>query len=104
MKKIIFVCLGNICRSPTAEGVFRKMIKDEGLEQEVEISSAGTAGYHIGSLPDPRSREHASKRGYDLSSRAKQFDPGSDFSENDLILVMDDSNLRNILALDKGRT
>lgn len=95
--KLLFVCLGNICRSPAAEGVMKK--HSEGLP--IEIDSAGTAGYHIGELPDPRMRNHARKRGYELVSRARQFDPQTDFEAFDMIIAMDDSNLRDLKAMDR---
>lgn len=96
-KKILFVCLGNICRSPAADGVMRKMC--EGLP--VEIDSAGTAGYHIGELPDSRMRSHAAKRGYPLTHRARQFDPLKDFERFDLILAMDKNNMRDLQSMDR---
>ncbi|MBI2427808.1 MAG: low molecular weight phosphotyrosine protein phosphatase [Ignavibacteriales bacterium] len=99
-KKILFVCLGNICRSPAAEGVMRK--KAAGLP--IEIDSAGTAGYHIGELPDPRMRSHAAKRGYTLNHHARKFDPDSDFEKFDLILAMDDSNMDDLQRMDKKKS
>ncbi|MEW5799423.1 MAG: low molecular weight protein-tyrosine-phosphatase [Bacteroidota bacterium] len=98
-KKILFVCLGNICRSPAAEGVLKK--KASGLP--IEIDSAGTAGYHIGELPDPRMRSHAAKRGYTLNHHARQFDPDTDFKKFDLILAMDESNMSNLQRMDKKK-
>lgn len=98
-KSILFVCLGNICRSPAAEGVMKKFA--EGLP--LEIDSAGTAGYHTGELPDPRMRSHAKKRGYDLSSRARKFDPSADFDRFDMIVAMDESNVRDLLSMDKTK-
>jgi protein-tyrosine phosphatase len=95
MKKysILFVCMGNICRSPTAHGVFRQKVIDHGLEHAVAVDSAGTHNYHPGSPPDERSQEHAAKRGYQLSDlRARQIQD-SDFERHDLILVMDWDNL-----------
>ncbi|HTY12396.1 MAG TPA: low molecular weight protein-tyrosine-phosphatase [Bacteroidota bacterium] len=96
MKKILFVCLGNICRSPAAEGIMQK--KAEGLP--VEIDSAGTAGYHIGSLPDARMRSHAGKRGYPLNSRSRKFNPAEDFEKFDMIIAMDKENLRDLRSMD----
>ena len=91
--KILFVCLGNICRSPTAEGVFRAVAARDAPDLVIEVDSAGTAGYHIGEPPDPRTRQAASRRGYDLSPlRARIVEPG-DFEEFDLILAMDRENL-----------
>jgi len=92
--KILFVCLGNICRSPTAEGVFRAVAAREAPELTLEVDSAGTAGYHVGEPPDARTRAAASRRGYDLSPlRARMVAP-SDFEEFDLILAMDLQNLK----------
>lgn len=85
--------MGNICRSPTAHGVFRQMVIDHGLSAWVKIDSAGTHNYHPGSPPDERSQKHAAVRGYDLSDlRARQIQD-ADFERNDLILVMDMENL-----------
>jgi protein-tyrosine phosphatase len=95
--KILFVCLGNICRSPSAEGVMKKLV--EGLP--IKVESAGTAGYHIGELPDPRTRSHAAKRGYQLVSRARQFDPGTDFETFDRIIAMDANNLQDLKRMDR---
>jgi protein-tyrosine phosphatase len=90
---VLFVCMGNICRSPTAHGVFRQKVMDQGLAQWVEVDSAGTHNYHPNSPPDERSQEHAAKRGYDLSDlRARQIN-AEDFDRHDLILVMDWDNL-----------
>lgn len=91
--KILFVCLGNICRSPTAEAVLRAVAAREAPELEIEVDSAGTAGYHIGEPPDLRTRQAASRRGYDMSPlRARIVEP-RDFEEFDLILAMDRENL-----------
>jgi protein-tyrosine phosphatase len=90
---ILFVCLGNICRSPTAEGVMRHMAARELPPLEIEIDSAGTGGYHIGAPPDIRSQAAARRRGIDLSSlRARRVAPG-DYSKFDLMLAMDGENL-----------
>ena len=97
--KILFVCLGNICRSPAAEGIMKKL--SHGLP--VEIDSAGTAGYHVGDLPDARMRTHARARGYVLDSRARQFDPHSDFDAFDYIIAMDKSNLRDLQSFDRQK-
>jgi protein-tyrosine phosphatase len=87
--KILFVCTGNICRSPTAEGVARRWLAMSGLEKEVRVDSAGTQGFHCGEAPDPRSQTAALRRGYDLSRlRARKVLP-KDFAEFDLLLAMD---------------
>jgi protein-tyrosine phosphatase len=91
--KILFVCLGNICRSPTAEAVVRTLAVREAPELELEVDSAGTAGYHVGEPPDPRTRAAAARRGYDLTElRARIVEPG-DFERFHLILAMDRENL-----------
>jgi protein-tyrosine phosphatase len=97
--RVLFVCLGNICRSPTAEGVFRHLLQQEAPQLQVEIDSAGTAGYHIGDSPDLRSQRAASRRGIDLSTlRARQIEP-ADFADFDLILAMDRANLLELEAM-----
>lgn len=91
--RILFVCLGNICRSPTAAAVLRAVAAREAPELSLEVDSAGTAGYHIGEPPDPRTRQAAARRGYDLTQlRARIVEP-SDFEHFDLILAMDRENL-----------
>ena len=93
MKKVLFVCTGNICRSPTAEGVARHFLETRGLHGLVEVDSAGTHGYHVGEAPDPRAQKFASQRGYDLSSlRARKLEL-RDFQEFDLLLAMDRGHL-----------
>jgi protein-tyrosine phosphatase len=95
---VLFVCLGNICRSPTAEGVMRHLAARENPPMEILIDSAGTAGYHIGAAPDPRSQGAARRRGIDISGlRARRVEP-SDYSRFDLILAMDRDNLRALQA------
>ena len=90
---LLFICMGNICRSPTAEGVFRQLVQQSGLTQHLTIDSAGTHNYHPNSPPDPRSQQHAARRGYDLSPlRARQLHD-QDFEKFDLLLVMDWDNL-----------
>lgn len=98
-KKVIFVCMGNICRSPTAEGVMLHMVKERGLADVIEVSSAGTLDYHAGDPADPRSRQAASRRGYVLDRRAKQVRV-RDLEEYDLVIAMDRANKRDLLALD----
>ncbi|EED36993.1 Low molecular weight phosphotyrosine protein phosphatase [Luminiphilus syltensis NOR5-1B] len=96
---VLFVCLGNICRSPTAEGVFRVLCEREGVADQLRIDSAGTAGWHVGKPPDSRTIEAASKRGIDLSSlRARQISRG-DFMAFDLVLAMDSDNYDSLVAL-----
>lgn len=96
---VLFVCLGNICRSPTADGVFQKMVEDAGLAHRIQVDSAGTAGWHQGRVPDTRTVAAARKRGIDLSVlRARQFKP-FDFYEFEYILAMDAQNLRDLEAL-----
>lgn len=97
--KVLFVCLGNICRSPTAEGVFRHYVEQAGLSDKISIDSAGTSDWHIGKTPDPRTQAAAAVRGYDLSKlRGRQAVP-EDFKQFDLILAMDNSNLNNLQAI-----
>ena len=98
--RVLFVCMGNICRSPAGEGVMRAFVTKAGLAARVEIASAGTIGMHAGELPDPRMRAAASRRGYELISRARKF-IAADFDAFDLILTMDEDNRRNVLALAK---
>jgi len=90
--KVLFVCMGNICRSPTAHGVFRKLIEDEGYADVVYIESAGTHAYHVGEPPDKRAQQTANQRGIDLSDLRAQKVRQSDFEEFDYILAMDLDN------------
>lgn len=93
LTRILFVCTGNICRSPTAEGVARHAIRAAGLDGVIEVESAGTHGYHVGEAPDPRTRKAAEKRGYDLSMlRARKLE-AADFETFDLLLAMDARHL-----------
>jgi protein-tyrosine phosphatase len=92
-KKILFVCMGNICRSPTAEGVVRSAAEQAGMADIFEFDSAGTHGYHIGKPPDIRAREAAARRGYDLSSLSARQVNDYDFIRFDYILAMDRDNL-----------
>lgn len=97
--KVLCVCLGNICRSPTAEAVLRHFCQQQQLN--VHVDSAGTAAYHIGEAPDSRSQQYAKQRGYDLSNlRARQLSP-QDFQDFDLILAMDEQNLKNIQRIEQ---
>ncbi len=98
MVKVLFVCLGNICRSPTAEGVFRRIVEAEGLGDSISIDSAGTAAYHIGNPPDTRSQAAAKRRGIDIShQRARQVRSG-DFDHFDYLLAMDVDNRNDLLV------
>ena len=99
VRRVLFVCLGNICRSPTAEGVFRHLLRQEAPELQVEVDSAGTADYHLGEPPDLRSQRAAMRRGIDLGGlRARQVTP-ADFARFDLILAMDRANLLELEAM-----
>ncbi|MBP3775345.1 MAG: low molecular weight phosphotyrosine protein phosphatase [Bacteroidaceae bacterium] len=95
VKKLLFVCLGNICRSPAAHGIMQKMVDEAGLSSQIYIDSAGMGGWHVGNLPDPRMRKHAAWRNYDLTHRARQFKP-EDFGKFDLIFVMDEENYHDV--------
>ncbi len=98
MTKILFVCMGNICRSPMAEGMFRHAIKAAGLEQQVQIDSAGTHSYHVGSPPDSRAQQASQKRGVDISNLRSRLVVDQDFAEYDYILVMDGANHANLIG------
>lgn len=96
MTRVLFVCMGNICRSPTAEGVFKYFVRKNRLEAQFEVDSAGTHGYHVGEAPDPRTQRAAASRGYDLSSiRARKVAP-QDLEYFDVVLVMDRHNLDSL--------
>ncbi len=101
--RILFVCLGNICRSPTAEGVMRSLVSDAGLEAEIEVDSAGTGDWHIGNPPDSRSTATAARRGYTLGGGARQVRP-ADFDDFDLVLAMDGQNHRDLVAMAPAAT
>ena len=101
--RICFVCLGNICRSPTAEGIFQHKVKERSLGSYLYVDSAGTGAYHIGEKANTTSRSVAESHGVPLLSRARQFD-SDDFNDFDLILAMDASNYANILRLKSGTT
>lgn len=99
MIKILFVCMGNICRSPTAEGVFRHVVEEAGLSMQIEVDSAGTSDYQKGDPPDKRAQQAARKRGYNLARlKARQVRP-HDFHDFDHIVVMDKKNLRDLNAI-----
>ncbi len=97
--KILFVCMGNICRSPTAEGVFKKLVEEASLEHCVVSDSAGTHDYHVGEAPDARAQDAARARGYDLSSLCARQVSRRDFQEFDYVLAMDEVNLRALRRL-----
>lgn len=99
MTRVLFVCLGNICRSPAAEAVFLDILDREGLAEGFEVDSAGTSGYHAGGPADSRMIEHAKKRSIHVPSISRQF-VKSDFKRFDRIIVMDDSNYQNVMKLD----
>ena len=98
-KKVLFVCMGNICRSPSAEAVFTGLVRDKGLAGKFEIDSAGTGGWHVGQPADKRMQKHAVKRGFNLTSIARQFNPEYDFDHFDLIIAMDDENVAELHSL-----
>ena len=101
--RVLFVCLGNICRSPLAEGAFRHRVEGAGLKDAFEIDSAGTGHWHVGELPDVRSIDVAHRHGVDITSqRARQF-IAQDLVDYDYVFAMDASNLRNINALNRGQ-
>lgn len=98
MIRVLFVCMGNICRSPTAQGVFERVIQENGLEDRLEVDSAGTHGYHVGRPPDGRAQAAALARGIDLArQRARQF-TAADFGYFDHVLAMDQANLQILRA------
>jgi protein-tyrosine phosphatase len=103
MVRVCFVCLGNICRSPTAEGVMRQRVREIGLDGRIEVESAGTADYHVGEAPDRRTVETAREHGITLNSRARQF-VASDFDRCQYVIAMDASNATRLrtLARDGG--
>ena len=99
MIRVLMVCLGNICRSPTAEAVLRHKLAAAGLGDRVDVDSAGTGGWHVGEPPDPRSQRHALRRGYDLSALRARRVAAADFERFDLIFAMDEANLADLERL-----
>lgn len=97
-KRVLFVCLGNICRSPAAEAIFNSYIERDGLSDELESESAGTSPYHIGEAADHRMQMHAEKRGYELDSISRAFNAKYDFDAFDFIIGMDDQNVWDLKA------
>jgi len=98
-KKILFVCLGNICRSPSAEAVFKGLVRSKGVAADFEIDSAGTYAYHEGEQADRRMLSHAIKRGYDLTSISRPFIPETDWDHFDFIVAMDNSNFSDLKSM-----
>ena len=97
--RVLFVCMGNICRSPVAEGVFRLMLEGVGLSEKIDVDSAGTHAYHIGAPPDTRSQATALRRGVDLRQLRARRVTVADFAEFDYLLAMDRDNFENLLEL-----
>lgn len=98
MTRVLFVCLGNICRSPLAEAIFNQLLKEQGLENEIACDSVGTGDWHVGELPDPRTREVAHRYQVPLDHRGRQLAP-EDFTTYDYLIAMDSSNQRNVQTL-----
>ena len=101
--KILFVCLGNICRSPTAEGVLRKKIQNDNLNQKIKIDSVGTGSWHTGNPPDKRSQEVAALRGYDISNQRSRQINNRDIGESDYIIAMDANNFSTLQQMTPGQ-
>lgn len=99
MVRVLFVCLGNICRSPTAEGVFRKLVREHKLELQMEIDSAGTHAYHIGEAPDERAQAACARRGIDISRLRGRRAVAGDIEKFDYVLAMDRENYENLLEI-----
>ncbi len=101
--RVLFICMGNICRSPAAEIVFRKQVEDAGLSEAIHIDSAGTIGYHAGKGPDPRMSDTLRSRGYTIAGRSRQV-RSEDLADFDLLLVADEENLSDVRCLDPHGT
>jgi len=99
-KRILFVCMGNICRSPAAEAIMKKIIEKNDLSDMIQIDSAGTIDYHSGESADSRMIVHAKKRGYEIDSIARQFDMTKDFKHFDYIVTMDNENYEDVKSMD----
>lgn len=99
MVKILFVCMGNICRSPTAEGVFTQLVSEQGFEEKIGIDSAGTHAYHTGEAPDSRAQQSALKRGIDISSLRARKATAKDFERFDYVIAMDYDNLSHLESI-----
>lgn len=96
---VLFVCMGNICRSPTAQGVFSRLVEEAGLDDKIGIDSAGTLSYHVGKPPDSRAQTAANERGYDLSNYRARLVEASDCERFDYILVMDETNMLDVRSV-----
>ena len=101
-RRLLFVCLGNICRSPAAEGVMQKLLDGQNLSERIQVDSAGTSSYHIGEPADRRMRTAAASRGFDLTSRARMIHR-RDFADFDLIVAMDQANLQELLSYSEAQ-
>ncbi len=97
--KVLFCCMGNICRSPTAQGVFQALVEKEGLQDRIEVDSAGTHAYHVGEPPDRRAQETAHKRGFDLSDQRARRAVAEDFLLFDYVVAMDQDNYHALYAI-----
>ncbi len=97
-KKLLFICLGNICRSPAAHAVMQKLVDDRNISADFEIDSAGIGNWYVGELPDKRMRSQGRRRGYRIDHYARQFNAATDFSYFDIIIVMDEENYKNITS------
>ena len=101
---VLFVCLGNICRSPTAHAVFQAMVDSQGLNEKISVDSAGTGDWHLGKAPDRRAQKHAMTRDYDMSALRARLVIQEDFHQYDYILAMDHSNFSNLEAMQPPKT
>ena len=99
-KKVLFVCLGNICRSPAAEAILKKYLNDDNLRDNIYVDSAGTAGYHVGEPPDPRMIGFAAKRGFIVDHITRKFNPAKDFTKFDYIITMDNEIFNDVKSHD----